>query len=196
MAIRGLIMGAIFAGFVATCYGEILFSKLPNTLTVTTSPSGRVNLKAGEDELTVAWELSKTKTNIDTSNYKTVKVKLCYSPESQKDRPWRKTEDHLNKDKSCQHAITSKPFNPTNNSVSYKIERDVPTAFYFVRAYVLDANDKEVAYGQTTDDTISITAISGRHVSLDIASAVFSAFSIVSLAGFFYREKKKAKLAA
>lgn len=196
MAIRGLILGAIFAGFVATCYGEILFSKLPNTLTVTTSPSGQVNLKAGEDELTVSWELSKTKTNVDTSNYKTVKVKLCYLPESQKDRPWRKTDDHLNKDKSCQHAITSKPFNPTNNSVSSKIERDVPTAFYFVRAYVLDANDNQVAYGQTTDDTISITAISGRHVSLDIASAVFSAFSIVSLAGFFYREKKKAKLAA
>jgi len=155
-----------------------------------------VNLKAGEGELTVSWELNNTKTKIDTSNYKTVKVNLCYTKESQKDRPWRKTEDHLNKDKTCQHAITSKPFNPTNNSVTYKVERDVPTALYFVRAYVLDANTNEVAYGQTTGDTISITAISGRHASLDIASAVFSAFSVISLAGFFYREKKKAKLAA
>ncbi|KAI7754807.1 hypothetical protein M8C21_018806 [Ambrosia artemisiifolia] len=60
-----------------------------------------------------------------------------------------------------------------------------------------DYKTVKVAYGQTTDahkstNLFDIQAITGRHVSLDIASACFSAFSIVSLAGFFYMEKRKA----
>ncbi|KAJ4712434.1 High-affinity nitrate transporter [Melia azedarach] len=35
--------------------------------------------------------------------------------------------------------------------------------------------------------------ITGRHVSLDITSVCFSAFSVVSLFGFFFLEKRKAK---
>ncbi|KAG4207578.1 hypothetical protein ERO13_A03G074850v2 [Gossypium hirsutum] len=76
----------------------------------------------------------------------------------------------------------------------------LPTATYFVRAYALDANDHEVAYGQNTDakkttNLFEIQAISGRHVSLDIASVCFSVFSIVSLMGFFFEEKRTGRKA-
>jgi len=149
-----------------------------------------VDLTAGVNQITVTWGLNQSLENTDTSSYNTVKVKLCYHAESQKDRPWRKTEDHLNRDKTCQHAITSKPYSSSNNSITYTVLRDVPTADYFIRAYVDDDTETAVAYGQTIGDTFSITAITGRHVSLDIASAMFSAFSLVSLAFFFYLEKK------
>lgn len=133
------------------------------------------------------------------SSYKTVKFKLCYAAVSQQDRAWRRTEDHLNKDKTCQHHIVTKPYSSSNTTFTWTVERDVPTATYFVRAYVYNSADQEIAYGQTTDahkttNLFNVQAISGRHVSLDIASICFSAFSVVSLFGFFFLEKRKSKM--
>jgi hypothetical protein len=58
-----------------------------------------------------------------------------------------------------------------------------------------------VAYGQSTSsdkttNLFEIQAITGRHVSLDIASACFSGFSVVSLVFFFYMEKRMARLSS
>ncbi|KAK1313330.1 hypothetical protein QJS10_CPA06g01227 [Acorus calamus] len=60
----------------------------------------------------------------------------------------------------------------------------------FHRAYALDASGAEAGYGQTTDakklaNLMEVRGISGRHASIDIAAGYFSAFSVVSLAGFF-----------
>lgn len=155
-------------------------------------------LKSGEANITVTWSFNKTFPAGTDSAYKTVKVKLCYAPVSQKDRGWRKTKDELKKDRTCQHKIVERPYKPSRNSVTWTIERDIPQATYFVRVYVFNAEDKEVAYGQSTNtakktNLFEVEAITGRHVSLDIASVCFSVFSIVSLAGFFYLEKRKAR---
>ncbi|KAH6819490.1 nitrate transmembrane transporter [Perilla frutescens var. frutescens] len=198
MAIQGFLVASILIScFAATCYG-VTFSSLQNTLVVTASPHSDQELKAGEDKITVRWSLNTTFPSGIDSTYKMVKVKLCYAPISQKDRGWRKTVDNLKKDKTCQHKIVAKPYTASNNTFTYTVLRDVPTATYFVRAYVVNAADEEVAFGQSTDshkatNLFKVQAISGRHVSLDIASVCFSAFSIVSLFGFFYMEKRKAK---
>ncbi|KAH9616266.1 hypothetical protein KSS87_020772 [Heliosperma pusillum] len=195
MAVRGSILAAaFFASFVAVCYGEeiALFSQLPRSLIVTTDPA-KVDLKAGVGKITVTWELNTTSA-ADTTKYSTVAIKLCYRKESQIDRPWRKTENELFKDKTCPHDITKKNYTATLTSTDYIVKKEIPTAHYFIRAYVLDAAGKKVAYGQTIPDVdLSITAITGRHASIDIAAAVFSAFSVLSLGFFFYLEKKKAK---
>lgn len=151
------------------------------------------------DTITVTWALNKTLPAGTDSSYKTIKVKLCYAPISQQDRAWRKTVDELSRDKTCQHKIVAKPYDASNKTVhtfEWLIERDVPEATYFVRAYALDSNDVQVGYGQTSDakktsNLFKIQAISGRHLSLDICSACFSAFSVVSLIFFFYIEKRK-----
>ncbi|GMH01235.1 hypothetical protein Nepgr_003074 [Nepenthes gracilis] len=206
MAARGLvILGAVvLCSLVAVFHGAegIMFSDLQKTLLVSASPRPGQVLEAGADKITVTWSLNQTYQSGSTdSSYKTVELKLCYAPISQKDRPWRKTvNDNLAKDKTCQHGIVSQPYTPSNSTFSWTISRDVPTATYFIRAYAYNSQSKEVAYGQTTDagkttDLFEIRGISGRHVSLDVASAVFSAFSVVSLFGFFYLEKRKAKRA-
>lgn len=157
-------------------------------------------LRAGEDTIKVTWGLNQTLAPGLDTKYNKVKVKLCYAPISQKDRAWRKTEDDLTRDKTCQFQMVAKPYSSTNKEESFdwKVERDMPTATYFIRAYALDSDGNQVAYGQTTDshkttNLFEIQGISGRHVSLDIAAACFSAFSVVSLFGFFYIEKRKAK---
>lgn len=152
----------------------------------------------GEDKISGTWALNKSLPAGTDSSYKTIKFMLCYAPISQQDRAWRKTKDELDRDKTCQHKIISTPYDAFNKTFEVLVERDVPQATYFVRAYALDSNDKEVAYGQTTNankstNLFEVHAISGRHVTLDIVSICFSAFSVVSLFVFFYFEKRKGK---
>ncbi|XP_017642884.1 high-affinity nitrate transporter 3.1-like [Gossypium arboreum] len=201
MAATGLLLGLILVlgCFSEICVATISFSSLQTTLVVTVSHPRRL-LRAGEDKITVRWGLNQSLPAGTDSAYKTIKVQLCYAPISQVDRAWRKTEEHLSKDKTCQFKIVKMPYTTGNQTLEWTIERDVPTATYFVRAYALDANDHEVAYGQNTDakkttNLFEIQAISGRHVSLDIASVCFSVFSIVSLMGFFFVEKRTGRKA-
>ena len=92
---------------------------------------------AGIDEVVISWSLNQSLSAVD-SQYKNVKVKLCFAPVSQVDRGWRKTNDDLKKDKTCQFDIIEQPYNSNskNNTVSWTAERDVPKGKYFVRAYV------------------------------------------------------------
>ena len=157
-------------------------------------------LAAGVDKLSITWKVSSTATK--EPEFNAIKVKLCYAPASQVDRPWRKTENELFKDKSCPHKISSWSYDPamkTAQSFDYTLERDIPTGTYYVRAYAVDAIDHEVAFGQSTNEAkttnlFSVQSISGRHKSLDIASVCFSVFSVVALVVFFVNEKRKAKI--
>uniref|UniRef100_M4FA20 High-affinity nitrate transporter n=1 Tax=Brassica campestris TaxID=3711 RepID=M4FA20_BRACM len=179
---------------------ERLFSDLEKSaLEVTATPS-RVGEGVGVDKLSITWKVSSTATK--EPEFKAIKVKLCYAPASQVDRPWRKTENELFKDKSCPHKISSWSYDPAmkaGQSFDYTLERDIPTGTYFVRAYAVDTKDHEVAFGQSTNEDkttnlFSVQAISGRHKSLDIASVCFSVFSVVALLVFFVNEKRKAKI--
>ncbi|KAK4438532.1 High-affinity nitrate transporter 3.1 [Sesamum alatum] len=176
----------------------VTFSSLPRTLVVSASPKQRQVVRAGVDIIMLTWSLNASLPVGTDSGYKTVKLKLCYAPISQKDRAWRKTVDDLDKDKTCQHKIASQTYNSSSSTFTWTLQKDVPTGTYFVRAYVHNSADEAVAYGQTADaqkatNLFDVQAISGRHVSLDIASVCFSTFSVVSLFGFFFLEKRKSK---
>ncbi|KAI3720359.1 hypothetical protein L6452_21275 [Arctium lappa] len=180
--------------------GDVLFSSLPQSFHVVAYPTKGQVLKAGEDRITVSLGLNQTTTNqTDNESYKNVKVKLCYAPISQVDRKWRRTVDNLKKDKTCQFTIWDKPYDMNNQTFEWVIEKDIPTAMYFVRAYAYNSAHQERAYGQTTNDKKSsnlfkVEGISGRHLSLDITSICFSAFALLSLVGFFLLEKRHSKI--
>ncbi|ESQ43621.1 hypothetical protein EUTSA_v10014669mg [Eutrema salsugineum] len=207
MAIHKILFASLFiCSLIQSSHGatkERLFSDLEKgAFEVTTKPSREgegVVLDAGIDKLSITWKLNST---AKEAEFKTIKVKLCYAPISQVDRPWRKTENELFKDKSCPHKIVARPYDSsvkTAQTIDYTLERDIPTGTYFVRAYAVDAHDHEVAFGQSTDEDkktnlFSVQAISGRHKSLDIASICFSVFSVLALLVFFVNEKRKAKI--
>ncbi|MCD7464785.1 Nitrate transporter [Datura stramonium] len=127
----------------AVCRAEILFSTLKRSIEVSVSHRQGV-LMAGEDQLILKWSINKTLSAGTDSTYKSVKLHLCYAPISQKDRAWRKTEDHLKKDKTCQFKIDTLPYKSSGNIYNWTIERDVPTGTYFVRAYILNAENEEL----------------------------------------------------
>ncbi|KAL7098388.1 hypothetical protein ACP275_09G014700 [Erythranthe tilingii] len=198
---RFLLASFLVSCLVATCYGGVSFKTLQTTLAVTATHKEGV-LKAGLDNITVTWALDPSVPAGTDASYKTIKVKLCYAPVSQVDRGWRKTKDDLTKDKTCTNKMVAKPYiaGGAVATATWTVQRDVPTAKYFVRAYAHDAADVELAYGQTTSadkktNLFDIEAVTGRHVSLDIASICFSAFSVVSLFGFFFLERRKTRIA-
>ncbi|GAV65142.1 hypothetical protein CFOL_v3_08657 [Cephalotus follicularis] len=186
--------------FAQTSYGIVLFSSLQRTLVVTASHKQGV-LKAGEDTITVTWGLNQSIPSGTDSGYKTIQFKLCYGPISQLDRAWRKTVDNLDKDRTCQFKMVAiaNPHTSANQTFDWLIGLDVPTATYFVRAYAYDSEGISVAYGQNTDaqktsNLIAIQGITGRHLSIYVSSMCFSAFSVLSLVGFFYLEKRRVRM--
>ncbi|CAN4088038.1 unnamed protein product [Withania somnifera] len=115
---------------------------------------------------------------------------LLLNSSSSQGQGWRKSNDNLNKDKTCQINAVTMRYKPSNNNFTWTIEKDVPTATCFQRAY---------AYGQTTDVhkktyLFKITSITGRHVSIDVCASCFSAFSLICVVGFYFVEKRKTKI--
>uniref|UniRef100_A0ACD5ZG99 Uncharacterized protein n=1 Tax=Avena sativa TaxID=4498 RepID=A0ACD5ZG99_AVESA len=187
--VMALLVVVLAAGCCAPAGAAAYLSKLPVTLEVTASPTSGEVLHGGEDEITVTWSLNATAG--DDKEYKKVKVSLCYAPVSQKEREWRKTHDDLKKDKTCQFKVTEQAYAGAGN-VTYRVALDIPTATYYVRAYALDASGTQVAYGQTaTNYSFNVVSITGVTTSIKVAAGVFSAFSIASLAFFFFIEKRK-----
>ncbi|KAJ1279801.1 hypothetical protein BS78_04G183400 [Paspalum vaginatum] len=187
-----LLLGACLTSPAAAA---VHLSTLPKALAVTASPRRGQVLHSGVDSLTVTWSLNTSEPAGADAAYKDVKVSLCFAPESQKDRGWRKSDDDLSKDKACQFKVTQQAYAAAAGgpgSFQYTVARDIPSGSYYVRAYALDASGTQVAYGQTGPDAaFSIVGITGIHASIKIAASVFSAFSVVTLAFFFVIENRK-----
>ncbi|PRQ17194.1 putative high-affinity nitrate transporter [Rosa chinensis] len=198
MALHGLMLLAsllvLLSCLTETAYGGILLSSLPKTLNVSASPHkpDQVNtpgvllnfvgnIIAGEDKLGVVWSLNNTNFPVGTdAAYKTVNIKLCYAPVSQVGKPGRKTEDDLDKDKTCQIEFYTGPYNASIKWQYYEstLDRHVPHASYFVRAYVNDSAGVLVAYGQSTgpNKDYNIFVVSGSHKRPKMVSIWFSVF--------------------
>lgn len=187
--------------------GDVLFSSLQHSLVVTAEVQKVGNhlgdAKADEDHVAVQWSLNSSFAGQDKL-YKKVSIKLCFAPPSQVDRGWRKTKDDLGKDKTCAGAmIATQKYTPAGNSTVWLIGKEVPKALYFVRAYAVDANGVQLAFGQTTNkakntNIFPIDSFSGRNTSLDVASAIFSVFAVSVLFSYLGMEtllaKRKARL--
>ncbi|KAG6552754.1 hypothetical protein Mapa_005702 [Marchantia paleacea] len=194
-----LVMAVLYAAFfLATeVEGGVRFSTLKRTLVVNAQiQSHNVSsgvAKVGVDRLAVQWNLNSSLDHGVDSEYASVKVELCFAPKSQIDRGWRKTSDDLHRDKTCLKEIAIQLYTNAGNYLVWRIPKDVPGGEYFVRAYVLDSQAVELAYGQNTDDAkttnlITIIPITGRHPPIDIAGIVFSLFSVVSMCSFLVAE--------
>ncbi|KAH9302828.1 hypothetical protein KI387_014411, partial [Taxus chinensis] len=120
----------------------VLLSTLPRTLVVTSEIKSHISsapgvAMAGEDELVVTWRLNESLAAGEAdAKYKFVMVKMCFAAVSQVERAWRKTNDDLNKDKTCQFQITKKPYltvpsSSNNDTVTWTVEKKVPGATYF-----------------------------------------------------------------
>jgi len=194
MAVRYYLLVALLAMHQFSFESEaVLFSSLTQVLDVSTQFINDPTIDklpvliADEGEITITWGY---KQPVPGAEYKT-KLQLCYAPVSQLNRGWRKSNNDLTKDKTCQFDITTS--NATSGVYTWKVTKIIPTATYFVRAYALDNTQEKIGFGQSTDknktiNLFEVEGISGRTATLDIAAGVFSAFSVFALVGFFIFE--------
>eukprot|EP00898_Chlorokybus_atmophyticus_P003068 jgi/Chlat1/3762/Chrsp259S03901 len=162
-------------------------------------------VKAGEGHISAYWKLNTSDSSLAAgipSNYDHFSVRLCFGAPSLVNRAWRKRSDYLFKDKQCGTYSIAKniPFSADGgNLTQYEIENNVGTAIYFIRVYVLDSDNHEVAWGQSVVYNItapppapllkgqpfqvqSIDSVSGGLIA---AAVVFSIAAIAFLAGYF-----------
>ncbi|KAK9117326.1 hypothetical protein Sjap_016273 [Stephania japonica] len=116
-----LLFTFLLLGLVGCCYGSVFFSSLNRTLVVQSSPKQGDVLRAEEGKIRVSWTLNPTLPTSTDDHYTKLKLKLCYAPINQKDRAWRKTENEMKKDKTCQFTIVDKVYESGQNRAEVRL---------------------------------------------------------------------------
>eukprot|EP00250_Pteridium_aquilinum_P010816 c19648_g1_i1 orf=204-821(-) len=194
-----LLSSVLLCGYLVE--GLTKFSELKNSLNVDLKAANGTKAGAGQIEVSMTLNTEVISAEEASATYMTVQYVLCFGQVSQVDRPWRKTNDVLAKDKTCLFKLGSQSFTVAGNNFTWTVTKDIPFAYYFIRAYVTNAAEEKIAYGQTSDankvtNLFTIEPITGRHASMDIAAGVFSAFAIISLFGLYFVEKRSTKKGA
>ena len=128
-------------------------------------------------------------------------IKLCFTDDKIKERPWRKFNDIIKKNKQCWQTAELKKF--LKSGVSYRAEGqeniDIPMntapSTYTVQVLSKDAAGEYLQYGDSkTDGCIITTEIYNNMPSTLIGTqAFFAVFSIVVLiAAYTYDSAKQA----
>jgi hypothetical protein len=92
-------------------------------------------LQAGEQDEVVQVSYA-LRPGFDVNSTAYVQLKACYSPYSQYDRPWRRANPIIAKDRACAFPIKSN-LPPSQGSATYYAHEEVPHSTLFVRAYVM-----------------------------------------------------------
>lgn len=137
------------------------------------------HLTPGKDKLTIQWGFNSTmysaavaanaaNSSVPIPKYFTqaaaVQLKVCFTKSSQLLRPWRATKPDVVKNKQCLKLVAKKPIsgkfnsstlglgplNGTPDSMTWPIPKILPTAVYYVRAFILDANGTFLGYGDSS----------------------------------------------
>lgn len=115
--------------------------------------------------------------------------RACYSATATKDRPWRKPNNVIDKDKSCPFVMGTSAFNASTYEINWKIPGNATLASFYPAVYVQCQNDTQTSFCQV-DSTVNATyfgtdVINQTPLPMIIATAVCSALGPLALAAFF-----------
>jgi len=161
-----------------------------------TAPCHSPALTADEkDKLKVELQLKdKQLKTYDNLQPKRVLVRACYTKSSAVDRPWRKANDVIDKDKSCPFVIRSAEFNSTTNSYSFDwpIPKNMTKATWYTSVLVQCQNGTGTSFCQfdsTKNQTYFATnIINSTPTGMVVATAVASAIGPLFLGVYFLRD--------
>jgi len=125
---------------------------------------------------------------------KRVLVRACYTKASAVDRPWRKANDVIDKDKSCPFVIRSAEFNSSTNSYSFdwSIPKNMTKATWYTSVLVQCQNGTIDSFCQsdsTKNQTYFATnIINSTPTGMVVATAVASAIGPLFLGVYFLRD--------
>jgi hypothetical protein len=125
----------------------------------------------------------------------TVQLKACYSNYSQVDRPWRATNNIISKSKKCPFVIKA-GLSPVSGNATWSPKEVVPTATYFVRAFVMHNSSATVQYQVALGSSkgyFQVNGINSRPKSMKIAAGLCACVGPLMFVGYFcltYLRKK------
>jgi hypothetical protein len=121
-------------------------------------------------------------------------LKLCFSKPSTADRPWRKANDVIDKDRACPQTLATLPIaaNGTYSAV-WPVPKAAVKATWYAQVLVECKNGTELTvcqYDNTANKTyVSTQIMHSTPVSLQVAAAVCSAIAPAVLVAFFIKEQ-------
>lgn len=123
---------------------------------------------------------------------KRIWVKACYARSSLVDRPWRKGNDNIDKDKSCPFIVRATDFNASTYTFEWNVPKNMTKAMWYAQVLVQCTNGTQLSFCQT-DNTRNTTffatsSINSTPTSMIIATAVCSAVGPLFLAGYFLKD--------
>jgi hypothetical protein len=145
------------------------------------------------DKLRVQLSLKNaTLKTIDNLEPKRVVVRACYTKAAATDRPWRKANEVIDKDKSCPFIIKSAEMNDTKYTFNWNIPKNMTKATWFTNVMVICKNGTGTSYCQT-DNTVNktyfgTTIINSTPKGMVVATAICSAIGPIFLAAYFLKD--------
>eukprot|EP00775_Hariotina_reticulata_P008663 gene8663-8844_t len=142
-------------------------------------------------QVTAALKSGPLKT-IDNLPAKRVVVRACYTKPSIADRPWRKSNDVIDKDKSCPFTIKSADMTNSSYTFEWPIPKNMTKAAWYAQVMVQCMNGTEPAFCQydtTKNQTYwGTTVINGTPTGMIVATAACSAVGPLFLASYFIKD--------
>ena len=129
---------------------------------------------------------------VDGLNATALVFQACYSKASSADRPWRKANDVIDKDKACPVVLGTSAPNASAYSFTFAVPKNSTRATWYAQVLAVCANGTTNSYCQF-DNTVNATyfgtqIIDSTPPGLVAAAAACSAVGPLFLAAFFVRD--------
>lgn len=147
-------------------------------------------LKADVDSVVVNWSV---KPEFSANATDTIRIQMCYTTPNINDRPWRKYNDVISKNKQCNLDIATGLTPSAEGTYTYFLPNYIPTSGYFMQVIaVQDVTGAYVSFGNST--SFQVEMIDDTPDWLRAVTGVLAAIGPITLIGFFVVERKmKAK---
>ena len=177
---------------VASCGGKVTCKPVEAGNCGAISSEGITVVNAGKNEkLTITWSTTELVVNGTTESVMPVdaKLKMCFAKESTADRPWRKFNANVGKNKQC----VPKAIDTVKWSVGKKewtVKSMVPRCKAYLRVFALNAEGVHTHFSDS--DIFQVNGYDGLEPSITIGGVIMSIVSLSILIGYFtYTVMKK-----
>ena len=159
--ILALLAIANTGAYAASNYDELATTGLSATVNVGGAGTGATDCGAAQlagahGTITVAWD------GFTSNDEATVSIKLCYTDDKIVDRPWRKFNKAVDKNKQCWQIpeltkFMKKEVAVGDGSTTIEIPTNTPASTYYVQVLGVDSNGEYVSYANSDDSSCKIT---------------------------------------
>ena len=195
--ILALLAIANTGAYAASNYADLATTGLSATVNVGGAGTGATDCGAAQlagahGTITVAWD------GFTSNNEATVSIKLCYTNDKIVDRPWRKFNKAVDKNKQCWQIpemtkFMKKDVAVGDGSTTIEIPTNTPASTYYVQVLGVDSNGEYVSYANSDDSSckITVTSYDPTPANLVGVQAFFTVFSIIALIVTYVFDLKK-----